>query len=75
MGPEGRPLAGLFRPREAYWEFSLRLLRSFTTSSVAEPMWSIDWSYFGNKLVLIWPCLMEIRVIKDKNIVSIHIKF
>lgn len=57
------------------WEFSVRLLRSFTTSSVEEPMWSTDWSYFGNKLVLIWPCLMEIRVIKDKNIVSIHIKF
>ena len=57
---DGRPLAWLSWLWEAFWEFSLRLLlRSSTTASLEEPMWSIDQTYLANKFVLIWLCLVE----------------
>ena len=63
---DDRPLAWLSWPWEAFWEFSLRLLRNSTTASLEEPIWSIDQTYFASKLI--WLCLVEIRVILEKKI-------
>ena len=42
------------------WKFILRfLLRSSTIASFEEPIWSIDQTYFANKFILIWLCLVE----------------
>ena len=64
MEPDSRSLAWLSWPWEAFWEFSLTLfLRSYTTASLEELLWSIDQTCFANKLVLIRLCLVEMRVI------------
>ena len=38
-----------------------------TTASLVRPMWSVDQTHFANKLVLIWLCLEEKKVILEKK--------
>ena len=48
-----------------------------STANLKEPMWSINQTYFANKLALIWLYLVEVREIleREKDYVSVDIKF
>lgn len=60
-------LAWLSLPWEAFWEFSLRLLRNPTTASLEEPMWSVDY-LFCKQISVDLVCLEEMKVILERKI-------
>ena len=63
-----KPLARISCTWEVFGEFSLGLLRSSPSASLEESIWSTDQAGFADRLVLIWLCLMEMRIILERTI-------